>query len=153
MIHRTHKTFIKKKSWAVFYHFDEFVKLTVGQKCFAWSKIIVKQLPPCCICSSPRELAVLLECEAVAGSQNENQPCKDTVLCKYQQLQSFHYMDLCVTAPASQEAREEVSCADFTYQPTHRISFSQLETFITAIPCCQNDNFKDMQTEFMFYLP
>lgn len=56
----------------------------------------MKQLPPYYVCSSSRELAVLFKCEAVAGSQNENQLSKDTVLCKYQQLQSIHYIDLCI---------------------------------------------------------
>lgn len=32
-IHETQKTFSKKKSWVIFYHFDELVKLSVGQGC------------------------------------------------------------------------------------------------------------------------
>lgn len=34
--------------------------------------------------------------------------------------------------------------------PTHRDSFSQPEIFITATPCCQNDDLKDKLTQVMF---
>lgn len=81
------------KSRIVFLYFDALVKLRVGQGC-SWLEQGHREAAPTLLYTW--ELVGLVKCEAAAGFQKDNQLCKDTVLCKYQQLQSFHSRDLCI---------------------------------------------------------
>lgn len=95
LIHERPENIQQEKVWVVFYYFDEPAKLTSAQVFSAavrssWSSyhhVVYALAPEFWQCSSSMRL---LQAPPPKASSAE------TKLCKYQQLQSFQYMDLCI---------------------------------------------------------